>query len=150
MTMVPVVELRVWTRYPGQFRGQVPVRDRASYMLTDPTGHLSALIKRSEELTKQCAKNSLRTDFLPSLRAKWLAWASKRLIKRLASRTKRALSQLVVTSNKSARVLESHEKHRVVQSMDRAVRLDFVAYQAKEPFDGETLLLVAYASTVLK
>jgi len=146
--MVPFVELRVWTLYPGQFPGQVAADDHTDYMLEDPNGHMSVLIKKGERLAEQLREVRSHSQPRSSLKKKWLLWVSKRGGTKLVLLTKQALSRTVVALAEPVEALENHEKGHVLESINKASRLEFIARLAKKPFDGKTVIFVAYASTI--
>ncbi len=146
--MVPFVELRVWTNYPGQFPGQVAVEDHTDYMLEDPNGHMSALIKKGEHLAKQLREARSRPQPRSSLKKKWLRWVSRRCATKLVLLTKKALDGTVVVLAEPVEAFEDHEKGHLLESINKASRLDFIARLAEKPFDGKTMTFVAYSSTI--
>lgn len=149
--MVPIVELRVWTRYPGQFPGQVPAVDHTDYILEDPHGRMSELIKKMAALADKHNKVRFRTGTLNHLRNKWVLLVSQMVFGAVVRSLKKALRHaVVVRTSPVEKKLEDYEKNHVLLTLSEAIRMDFTAWNATKPFDYKAMVRVAYVSISTK
>lgn len=151
---VPVVELRVWTSYPGQFPGQAAVMNAETLRIHDPERKLSVGIQKLQHFETRllCLKHEkTETGMLRRIRI-------RRLQKKARARGSKVLRSVRNAMRGSVAMLESSgeafydlvgpQHRRLEEALEKATRIDLFALEAGDFLVNGPRSNVAHAQIV--
>ncbi len=135
---VPIVELRVWTSYPGQFPGQPAALNAETLRIHDPEKKLSVGIEKLQYFENQLLglrHKDTEAGMLDRIRI-------RRLQKKARARGSRVLRSIKRAMRGSVAMLESSggafydlagpQHRRLVETLEKARSIDLFALEAED------------------
>jgi hypothetical protein len=134
---VPIVEVRVWTSYPGQFPGERAVENDVTLRLQDPRKQLTDTVEKLERFEWRLRLFE-REDVKASLLDRILIIRTRRRIRKTRLQALRSLKKAVrgtvtilESSGEAFYELEGLQWRELPESLEKANRIRLFAFEAK-------------------